>query len=216
MLRDIFEGVLELLSPPTCAACESPLSARTEGFCGACAPLLDVVPEAPSDAEDLSAYVYGGPLAEAIGRLKYRGASHVAPLLAGMLTDAARPLAGRVELVSVVPLHPRRLRERGYSQSALLARPVARALGSAFRPGALRRVRDTPAQVGAQLEQRRQQLHGAFRASRAVRGRSVLVVDDVRTTGATLSEARRALLAAGASAVYTLALAERVRAPEGS
>jgi ComF family protein len=216
MLRDLWDGLLDLLSPPCCLSCESPLRERADGFCEACAPLIDAVPEPRDDALDRAAFVYGGPLAEAIAGFKYRGRSDAAPCLSAMLTDAARPWIGRVSWVAVVPLHPRRLRERGYNQSALLARPLARFLGAQYRPHALRRLRDAPPQVGADPLQRQQQLHGAFAATPAARGKTVLVVDDVRTTGATLAEARRALSLAGAAQVYTLTLAERSRTRGGA
>jgi ComF family protein len=214
MLRDSLEGLLELLAPPSCAGCGSPLATRAEAFCRACEPLLDPLTFFPPDASDRAAFNYGGPIAEAIVSLKYRGASHLAPPLASLLCASARSFAGRVDVVAVVPLHPRRLRERGYNQSALLARPLARTLGVRFRPGLLRRVRETATQVGADPSQRRKQLKSAFAASSAASGASVLLVDDVRTTGATLAEGRRALLAAGALRVWALALAQRDPAAE--
>jgi ComF family protein len=213
MPRDLWDGLLELLAPPSCSACDAPLRERSEGFCGACAPLLEPLPPAPLAALDRAGFAYGGPLADAIMRLKYRGASHVAGSLAGLLHKEVRALAGKVDLVTVVPLHPRRLRERGYNQSALLAKPVARSLGVPFRPGLLWRVRETAAQVRSSPEQRRQQLQGTFMASARARERSVLVVDDVRTTGASLAEARRALEEAHAGRVFTLVVALRVFEP---
>jgi predicted amidophosphoribosyltransferase len=109
--------------------------------------------------------------------------------------------------VTFVPLHPRRLRARGYNQAALLARPLAHALSVPLAPFLLARVRDTAAQVGRGASVRKDQLAQAFRTRGALSQRTCLVVDDVRTTGATLAEARRALLAGGAARVCTLALA---------
>ncbi|HEY6879594.1 MAG TPA: ComF family protein [Polyangiales bacterium] len=205
MYRALLHGLLELLAPPTCAACADGIEARELTFCSACELLVDRVPVRVGDDRD--ACVFGGPLRDAIHRLKYRGQSELAPGLAHWLIEAAQPLAQEVDLVTAVPLHARRLRERGFNQSVLLARPVARALAVPLVPRWLKRVRGASAQVGSGRQARVRALAGAFTASAAAKGRRVLVVDDVRTTGATLEEARRALHTAGATAVYTLALA---------
>lgn len=149
MLQRVLHGLIELLAPPRCAACNHHLGAEGDGFCAACAPLLERAPESLQHEDVRIAYVYGGPLADAIQRLKYEGASYHAPALAGLLTPLARELEGEVDLVTAVPLHPRRLRERGYNQSALLARPLARALDVPCRPHWLRRVRAASTQVGS-------------------------------------------------------------------
>lgn len=206
MYQLLWEGFCDLLAPPVCAACRAPLARRADGFCAACAPLIDVLPIARTRPDDRDACVYGGPLREAIHRFKYEGARELAPALARYLLPPSRTLAG-IERVTSVPLHPRRLRARGYNQAALLARFVARALAVPFSPWALARLSDTEAQVGKRRTERTAELAGAFRARASVGGHTWLVVDDVRTTGATLAEARRALLAAGAARVCTLALA---------
>lgn len=207
MLHRVFEGLLDIVSPPLCAACRTPLAARALGFCEACRPLLEPAARGSAESGELAAYLYGGPLRDALHRLKYEGASELAPQLAALLCEPARALAGRVDCVVPVPLHPRKLRARGYNQAALLARPVARALGVPLRSALLTRVRDTSAQVGRSKNERIEQLAEAFRARVVAHGKSVLVVDDVRTTGATLRAAREALVGAGARSVYTLALA---------
>lgn len=206
MLKSFLTGLTDLLAPPRCAACRSPLLERALGFCDACRPLLE---PAPSGDEDLhrDAFHYGGPLRDAVRRLKYEGASELAPALGALLIEPARAFAGAVDCVTAVPLHPRRLRERGYNQSLLLARPVARRLGVPLAPSLVRRVRDTAAQVGKGQHERNAQLARAFVASERVRGRAVLIIDDVRTTGATLRAVAVALEARGARALFTLALA---------
>jgi len=209
MLHSLLAGLLDLVSPPICAGCRSPMPARELGFCDACRPLIEL---APWSAEDVhrDACLYGGPIRDALHRLKYEGASELAPALADWLIEPAQDFAGRVSCVTAVPLHPHRLRARGYNQSILLARPVARMLGVALRTALVRRVRDTPAQVGKGPRERRAQLTNAFRAHAHARGQSILVVDDVRTTGATLLEVCRALEAAGARQLFTLTLAGAV------
>ena len=152
-------------------------------------------------------------------RLKYRGrpagarvlADLLLPLAAGMAGAGARagapPGGGPPLLVLPVPLFPARERERGYNQAALLARPLAARLGLACRTDLLRRRRETAPQVGLSREQRRQNVRGAFVAGPEVAGRTVLLVDDVTTTGSTLGSAAGACLAAGASGVRAVTLA---------
>jgi ComF family protein len=105
-----------------------------------------------------------------------------------------------------VPLHRRRLAQRGYNQAGLLAREWGRRLGLPVRPGALRRTRATAAQAELPGRERRRNVAGAFRA-RGVTGRPVVLVDDVVTSGATVEAAAEALLAAGATEVRVLAVA---------
>lgn len=142
------------------------------------------------------------PAALAVARLLIREAAQGA-LAAG----AARPAR-----VVAVPLHPRRLRRRGFNPAALLARSVARELGAPCAPVALERLRDTPSQTGLDRAARRRNLRGAFRARIPLAGDDpVWLVDDVLTTGSTLAEAARALRRAGAKRVVGLCAA---RTPE--
>jgi ComF family protein len=207
--------LIDLVAPPVCAACDSLLAHSAEGFCEACAPLVDALEDVPQSRE-MAACLYGGPLAEALARLKYRGRSDVAAALAHYLVERVQPWTGRVDRVCAVPLHPRRLRERGYNQSALLAWPVARSLGVPFDPQLVRRRRVTRNQVGLSLQERTSNVQDAFVANARARGLRVLVVDDVRTTGATMGAVSRALLAAGASEVWTLVLGQAEAAAQAS
>ena len=117
-----------------------------------------------------------------------------------------------VDLITAVPLHPRRTRERGYNQAELLARVLGRHLGLPYSAVVVRRTRATPPQVksGGRAERAANMLD-AFAADRTVvGGRSILVIDDVATTGATLSACARALKDAGAARVTGLTLAREV------
>jgi predicted amidophosphoribosyltransferase len=119
--------------------------------------------------------------------------------------------ARRAEIVTSVPLHAARRRERGYDQAACLAEALADAIGAPFVPGVIERVRATRAQSELGPEARRRNVAGAFLVTRPawIAGRSVLLVDDVVTTGATLAEGLAALRAAGArTAAATLAWAQ--------
>lgn len=202
-------SLLELLAPDRCPGCDLAFDAEQHAFCDACLPLLEST-EVWSDgahSAPSAAFLYGGPLAEALQRFKYAGRSELARPLGAMLASCALAYAGRVDCVAPVPLHPARLRSRGFNQSALLARPVARALGVPLAARALRRVRPTLDQAGLAREDRGQNVRGAFGADRRAPGARVLLIDDVRTTGATLAEAADALLRGGCERVHPLALA---------
>ena len=126
-----------------------------------------------------------------------------------MAGDASR-WVGKVDAVVPVPLHWRRRRARGYDQAALLARPVSNALGVPALLRGLRRVRNTPSQVDLPHAQRQRNLVGAFAPWRLRGVGRVLLVDDVRTTGATLRSASEALNAGGVAEVHTFVLAARL------
>jgi len=124
---------------------------------------------------------------------------------------AEGPLNGLppADVVVPVPLHPSRQRLRGYNQSALLGAQLANRLGLTHAPGALIRVRPTAPQVGLDAAARRQNVRDAFRCPdpAAVRGLNVWLVDDVGTTGATVTEAARVLRRAGARQIWAVAVA---------
>ena len=146
------------------------------------------------------------PLAAAVHALKFRGRRGVAAVLGARLAEAHSFAPGA--LVVPVPLHPSRLRARGYNQALLLARPLARRRGLPLNPRVLVRLRPTPAQSSLGAAHRAVNLDGAFavREPARVRGRRVALVDDVLTTGATAHACAVALLDAGATGVdvYTV------------
>lgn len=205
MIGAIFSGIVDLLAPPGCAACAAPLAVRESPFCTACEPLVEPLDLAHEGFHAL--FRYGGPVAAAIRRLKYEGFSEVAQAFSADLRAAAAGLPDGLDAVTAIPLTRKRLRERGYNQSGLIARQVARARSLPYRPYWLERVREAHPQAGQSRAQRLAQVHGAFVASPKVAGKTLVVVDDVRTTGATLADATRALHEAGARAVVQLTLA---------
>ena len=149
-------------------------------------------------------------MSDAIQRFKYDGRSDLGSALGSLMAIDARHWVGQVDAVVPVPLHWRRRRARGYDQAALLARPVAKSLGVPAMLRGLQRVRNTPRQVDLPHAERQRNIAGAF-ASWRLRGVGrVLLVDDVRTTGATLRAALEALKAGGVSDVHTFVLAARV------
>jgi ComF family protein len=166
----------------------------------------------PPQAATVAALDYGFPWDRLVTAFKYRGAIDLAAPLAGLLADVVR--GAQLEpaaCVLPVPLGPQRLRERGYNQAWEIARRVARSLGLPARVDGLERWLDGEHQVGHTRDERIAALRGAFgvvpaQASRW-QGRTVALVDDVMTSGATAAEASRVLLAAGAAAVQVWVVA---------
>lgn len=155
-----------------------------------------------------------GPSRLLVHRLKYGDRTELARPLGRWMARAGAELLAEADLIVPVPLHRWRLLKRRFNQAALLAKVVSASSGVAWDPLALKRVKATASQVGMTRAQRRDNLQGAFRVSRshaaAVAGRTILLVDDVLTTGATLNAATRALLKAGAAAVDVLVFARVV------
>lgn len=189
------------LAPPRCCACDEPTGPAV-AFCPSCARTVE------RSSSALAPFVYGGAVATAITRFKYTPTPELARPLGLLLAQAARERALAVDLVVPVPLHAGRLIERGFNQAALLARPVARALGVPLAARGLERTRPTAKQAELDREARRRNVAGAFRArGPGLEGRVALLVDDVRTTGATERACARALREAGCREVHCLVLA---------
>lgn len=220
-------AVLDLLFPPQCVACrrrdcflcsdcfaQTPLLPQPQcGVCGepvASGSRCARCAKAPLAVDGiLSIYVYTGPVQVAIRALKYHGLKAVADPLGAALVSYLAGSGVTPDVVVPVPLHPRRLRERGYNQSELLARSLGRRVSLPVETRALVRTRDTSAQAkAASAEERRRNVANAFACrGEAITGRKVLLVDDVCTTGATLSACAQALKAAGAARVSALTVA---------
>ncbi|HEU5434758.1 MAG TPA: phosphoribosyltransferase family protein [Thermomicrobiales bacterium] len=186
-----------LYAPPWCTRCGIPAS---RGAC-ACRTL-------PASIDRFrAAGPYDGWIGLAVVAMKYHGewarAEHLGETLAAPLAFA--PLDA---LVVAMPLHPARLRRRGYNQVDLIAQAAARQTGHRIDP-LLRRVRDTPHQVGLDGDARRRNVRDAFavRDPAKVAGRTVVVVDDVVTTGATVGACANALRRAGAASIWVVSLA---------
>jgi ComF family protein len=205
------EALLATLAPPRCAACDAPVRLLAV-FCPSCA--RTAVSAGDGSERPAAALVYGGAVARAITRMKYESRPDLARPLGDLLWRALEPHAAslRGAIVIPVPLHPSRLAERGFNQSALLARPIAQHLAAPFAPRALERVRETRQQATLERAARVGNVAGAFavrrgHASALVRDRAVLLVDDVMTTGATLDACARALAGGGVSRVDRVVVA---------
>ena len=196
--------------PPWCARCGRPLTHG--GLCRACRGAASPLGGARSVGPHVT------PLREAVHALKYAGVRVLAEPLAEMMaaTWALSPLP--VTAMVPVPLHPRRVRQRGYNQAALLARALAPCLGLPLHEEWLLRERDTRSQVGLTRAERWANVDGAFRCpdSGALAGQRVLLVDDVLTSGATLRAGATVLRAAGAREIWALTLTRARVGAEGS
>lgn len=208
------ERLLDALFPQACAACDTLLARTARGsppFCPPCRAALRPAGAGTCDRLPVfSAGRHAAPLREAIVRLKYRGRGDLGVPLGRWLAAAVpAELWARKPLVVPVPLHPRRLAERGFNQAALLARALARAAGCPVAPDALKRTGWEKRQVGLGREDRRQNVSGCFQVRRPhrVEGREIVLVDDVFTTGATARECVSVLAQFAAVPVAIVALA---------
>ncbi len=140
--------------------------------------------------------------------MKYRRNIGFGESIAIQMTDFVRSLGWPIEIMIPVPLGKKRLKERGYNQVGLVARPLAYQLGWTYAPHGLWKTRETRSQVGLTVLQRRENVQNVYRADpRVVKRRSVLIMDDVATTGSTILSCTDALLCAGAQEVYVLTIA---------
>jgi ComF family protein len=241
--RDAVAGLVQLLYPGCCHLCGVLLAPGVDSFCPSCRTGLftDPLPSCPHCAATVGPFAatsggcvrcrgegfafdaavrlgpYEGLLHDAVLRLKQHTGEGLAELLGGLWAgrDAQKLRALGADAVVPVPLHWWRRLRRGYNQSESLARGIARHLQIPCFPAWLRRLRNTPRQTAQSPTGRRENMRDAFRARTRARlkGRTVLLVDDVMTTGATAHEAARALRAAGAARVVVAALA-RAGAPQ--
>lgn len=240
-IHEFLETVAALFWPTRCAACGNripgdPKDLRFQGFCHHCAETFTFIetpwcPQCgipysgagpnhtclacsiapPPYTRSRAALAYGGAIASAIQRFKYGNLPYIhvflIPFLLGARSEFSTP-----DIVVPIPLYHRRLRKRGFNQSALLAKALARSMAAPINPSIMARVRDTPTQAGLSRERRQKNIAGAFvvKKPHLVFEKKILVVDDVITTAATTREAASTLLRAGAGSVEIIALARSV------
>lgn len=199
---------LILVEPPYCARCGDPVDGLVESdfTCSACRRAEPAFTLARSAAR------YRGPLCAMLQRFKYAGRAHLAADLARLALACARThyAAVRFDAVACVPLYRSRERLRTYNQSRLLAAALGRELDLPLAPrGTILRRRDTATQTGLNARERRSNVADAFTVGLPewVEGRTLLLVDDVMTTGATVDACARALREAQAAGVYVVTVA---------
>lgn len=175
---------------PACPQCAAPYDLGPDTVCGRCQT------ETPAYSASRAVFRYGFPIDRLIQGLKYHGQLHYArvlgELLAARLADQPAP-----DCILPVPLHPTRLRERGYNQSLELARVVARRLQVKLDYRSLTRTRPTPPQTGLPLDERARNVRDAFALAPNFSARRVAIVDDVMTSGHTVNAAAKCLRRAG-------------------
>lgn len=239
-LKSELSGLFDLLLPPICAFCRAEVPALSPaGICPNCLTQLLPLPAArcprcalpyPTEAGSphlceaclrrppafsgvVAVGVFQDLLRESLHHFKYEQGIHLdhplGTLLAQRLATDAPEF--RSELILPVPLHPRRLRERGYNQSLLLARRLGKDLRVATEPRRLRRIRPTPPQQGLSLAARQRNLRGAFALTMPLHGEKILLIDDVMTTGATLRECAQVLKSGGSGEILVAVLARAPR-----
>jgi ComF family protein len=235
------QEMMIFIYPRTCVGCNLPLSPEeSEVFCPDCHETLDIVREPycpvcgiPYFAETSPPHLcgdclsdmhhfdraratglYRGLIREILHRFKYGGQTFLVRPLADMLTAPGKELAWqhKIDLIVPVPLHSRRLRQRGFNQASLLARRLGSALRISVDYSSLKRTRWTDPQTGLSRRQRAANVKGAFslKSTEKLKGKGILLLDDVLTTGETVNQCTRVLKNGGASEVVVLTVARTV------
>jgi ComF family protein len=221
----MFAGIRSLLAEgcPRCAGWSS------SGFCRACrrefirihapcdrcgmpAPCAPCAGLAPGWQlhSVLAPFVYGTPLKEYLHRFKFGRDRAVGRALGDLLAAEIVPVLPEIDLLTIVPLHPRRLRERTFNQSDELARRIARLSTLPLMAASVRRLIDAGPQTGLGRRQRQQLRDSTFSVRYDLHGKRMAIVDDVITTGATMNVLAACLLRAGALEVHAIALARSI------
>jgi len=196
-------GKLSAITPPICRRCGTPQP--DGGFCSACL----------SHRHDIdgirSPFRFEGVIRQAIHQFKYNNLRYTAGTLAELLSSYLIAHSVPGEVLIPVPLHSRRLRERGYNQSHLLAKELGKLVGLPVMNDCISRQRQTAPQARAtSASQRRSNVANAFTCRAAMRDKKVILIDDVATSGATLDACADALKSAGAGSVWGLTIAREV------
>jgi ComF family protein len=219
----------DFLFPPLCFVCENLLAAEEAMVCASCLSTMRPVLRTDQHYQDtrarlsaegaisqlVAAYYFetGGPLQSIVHHMKYNGMPSLGKLLGKQLGERVKEelAGGEVSAIVPVPLHFSKKRERGYNQSEYVCRGMSSVLGVQVEPTLITRKRYTRTQTQLNREERRQNVAGAFlvqrRAQPGIKDATLLLVDDVITTGATMQSCAQVLMAAGAKRVIACAAA---------
>ncbi len=180
----------------------------TNEICGAC------LKKPPAFTRTLAALRYTFPADALIHALKYQTNLIIAPVLANLLVARLKTVTAMPDIIVPMPLHPIRLRERGFNQAMEIGRTIAKQTGIALLPDGCNRIKHTPPQTGLPWKERQKNIRRAFSCKIDVSGKHVAIVDDVMTTGATLNELAKELRRQGAIEISNWVIARTL--PEKS
>jgi len=233
--------LFQFFLPPQCPCCEKFSEEGRQGFCSSCLsqirwiePPFCSICGIPFISREVETHPCGvcvthrryfkmaralgafeGSLQEAIHRWKYEGKTYLTPFLAEWMAEGLNRYwePGSLDLLIPVPLHTRRLRERGFNQALLLVKALSRRTGIPYRKRILQKKKSTIPQVNLSGMEREKALRGTFHVieKEELSGQWVLLIDDVYTTGATVNECSKALLKGGAERVDVLTLAHAIK-----
>lgn len=184
--------------PPACPRCATPLAAAQAGTTSLCGQCLQ---NPPAFDNTTALFHYESPLDHLVQGLKFHGQLNHARLLGTLMARHLAPWSNRLDAIIPVPLHPRRLRERGFNQALELARPVSAQLNIAIDTRHCQRSRHTDGQADLPLARRHSNVKNAFSVSTELKWQHVAIIDDVMTSGQTVNALARALKQAGVETV---------------
>ena len=227
------DALLDILFPPICLHCKNSLSAeeKSSRICGTCVAQISIhttlfcarcrarLPENKKICHRDMPYMlaaavnYDGPVKDLIHQLKYRHWTTLTDIIRPIIYAYVKNLALPVEdyVIVPIPLHPERLRERGFNQAELIGSIISEALGLPMAADALERIKKTKSQAELKnYAERSNNVTGAFRVKQndAIWSKNIILVDDVYTSGATINDAMRSLREAGAKKVIAFVLAK--------
>lgn len=182
-----------------CPICLWPIP--TAEVCGAC------LKKPPAFTRTIAALRYTFPVDALIHSLKYQANLAIAPILANLLIKRLEITAKMPDLILPMPLHPIRLRERGFNQAMEISRTIAKQMGIMLLPDSCSRIKHTPPQTGLPWKDRQKNMRQAFSCKIDLTGKHVALVDDVMTTGATLNELAKILRKQGAAEISNWVIA---------
>lgn len=226
----MFKPILNLISPPLCLLCDRPTNniicdnckkeidkslEIKKNFCLKCGGIFDgrVCPRCRETKFafefNRSVYIYTNPIKNLIEEFKYRGIKKVADFMTVKMANLIEREYPEIDFLIPIPIHPTRKRERGFSQTELMVRKLSNFTGIPCDCRSLKRVKHTKVQANLSREERKENLKGAFKLSNVekFRGRSILLVDDVMTTGTTMNEAAKMFKKHRTIKVYSITFA---------